>query len=216
MEWAKERKRTLMEKYTYEEFVEEVRRFLLKELDLREKQIYFEAKDENGMTPNGDRLFIECRANASGKEVCGIHIEEMYADYQDGITVDKIGNLIKKEIEKIKTRELTTFYFNDRKNKDIQEYDGHQYNEKYQFGGKVVGYDGEKAIIDIRNRLQVGDTLEILVPDQLEAVQFKIDKLWDFETNEEKDVVNPGVKDQKVKMMLPVKCEENWIIRRKK
>ena len=46
--------------------------------------------------------------------------------------------------------------------------------------------------------------------------KFKIDKLWDFETNEEKDVVNPGVKDQKVKMMLPVKCEENWIIRRKK
>ena len=43
-----------------------------------------------------------------------------------------------KEIEKIKTRELTTFYFNDRKNPDIQEYDGHQYNELYQFGGKVV------------------------------------------------------------------------------
>lgn len=121
-----------------------------------------------------------------------------------------------KEIEKIKTRELTTFYFNDRKNKDIQEYDGHQYNEKYQFGGKVVGYDGEKAIIDIRNRLQIGDTLEILVPNQLEAVEFKIEKLWDFETDEEMDVVNPGVKDQKVKMMLPVKCEENWIIRRKK
>ena len=83
-------------------------------------------------------------------------------------------------------------------------------------GRKVVGYDGEKAIIDIRNRLQVGDTLEILVPNQLEAVQFKIDKLWDFETDEEMDVVNPGVKDQKVKMMLPIKCEENWIIRRKK
>ena len=121
-----------------------------------------------------------------------------------------------KEIEKIKTRELTTFYFNDRNNKDIQESDGHQYNEKYQFGGKVVGYDGEKAIIDIRNRLQVGDTLEILVPNQLEAVQFQIDKLWDFETDEEMDVVNPGVKDQKVKMLLPIKCEENWIIRRKK
>ena len=121
-----------------------------------------------------------------------------------------------KELEKVKTRGLTTFYFNDRKNKDIQEYDGHQYNEKYQFGGKVVEYDGEKAIIDIRNRLQVGDTLEILVPNQLEAVQFKIDKLWDFETDEEMNVVNPGVKDQKVKMMLPIKCEENWIIRRKK
>ena len=121
-----------------------------------------------------------------------------------------------KEIEKIKTRELTTFYFNDRKNTDIQEYDGHQYNEKYQFGGKIVGYDGEKAIIDIRNRLQVGDTLEILVPNQLEAVEFEIDKLWDFDTNTEIDAVSPGVKDQKVKMILPFECKKDWIIRRKK
>ena len=117
---------------------------------------------------------------------------------------------------KIKTRELTTFYFNDRKNKDIQEYDGHQYNELYQFGGKVVNYDGEKAIIDIRNRLQVGDTMEILVPHQLEPVVFTIDKLWDVDTNEEIEAVSPGVKDQKVKMMLPIKCEKDWILRRKK
>lgn len=121
-----------------------------------------------------------------------------------------------KEIEKIKTRELTTFYFNDRKNTDIQEYAGHQYNEKYQFGGKIVDYDGEKAIIDIRNRLTVGDTMEILVPYQLEPVEFKIEKMWDFETDEEIDFINPGKQDQKVKMILPIKCEKNWILRRKK
>ncbi len=121
-----------------------------------------------------------------------------------------------KEIEKIKTRELTTFYFNDRNNKNIQEYAGHQYNEKYQFGGKIVGYDGNKAIIDIRNRLSSGDTMEILVPGQLEPVEFKIDKMWDFETDEEIDVINPGKQDQKVKMILPIECKENWILRRKK
>ena len=32
-----------------------------------------------------------------------------------------------REIEKVKTRGLTTFYFNDRNNKDIQEYEGKQY-----------------------------------------------------------------------------------------
>lgn len=37
-----------------------------------------------------------------------------------------------KEIEKIKTRGLTTFYFNSRENKDIQEYEGKQYNGKLQ------------------------------------------------------------------------------------
>ena len=121
-----------------------------------------------------------------------------------------------KEIEKIKTRELTTFYFNDRKNTDIQEYDGHQYNEKYQFGGKVVGYDGEKAIIDIRNRLAVEDTMEILVPYQLEPVEFKIEKMWDIDTDQEIEAVSPGVKDKKVKMLLPIKCEKDWILRRKK
>ncbi|MBR4261434.1 MAG: U32 family peptidase, partial [Clostridia bacterium] len=39
------------------------------------------------------------------------------------------------ELEKTKTRSLTTFYFNDRNNKDFQEYEGKQYNPNYEFGG---------------------------------------------------------------------------------
>ena len=121
-----------------------------------------------------------------------------------------------EEIEKIKTRDLTTFYFNDRKNKDIQEYAGHQYNEKYQFAGKIVDHDGEKAIVDIRNRLAIGDTIEILVPKQLKPVEFKIEKLWDIDTNQEIESVSPGKQNQKVKMALPIKCQKDWILRRRK
>ena len=121
-----------------------------------------------------------------------------------------------KEIEKIKTRGLTTFYFNDRKNKDIQEYEGKQYNEQYQFGGKVVQDEGDKTIVEIRNRLQIGDTMEIIVPHQIEPVEFKIEKLWDIETNNEIEFISPGVKGQKVKMVLPIECEKDWVIRRKK
>ena len=121
-----------------------------------------------------------------------------------------------KEIEKVKTRGLTTFYFNDRKNKDIQEYSGKQYNEKYEFGGKILKYDKEKSIIEIRNRLQVGDELELLVPYQIEPVKFKIEKLWDSETDEEINAVNPGKQGQTVKMNIPIKAQDNWIIRRKK
>ena len=121
-----------------------------------------------------------------------------------------------KELEKVKTRGLTTFYFNDRNNKDIQEYSGKQYNEQYEFGGKVVEYDKEKSIIEIRNKLQVGDLLEIIVPNQIEPVQFTIEKLWNDETDEEINEISPGVKGQKVKIKLPLKCEKEWIIRRKK
>ena len=120
------------------------------------------------------------------------------------------------ELEKVKTRALTTFYFNDRNNKDIQDYSGRQYNEEYEFGGKIVEYDKEKSIVEIKNKLSVGDTIELLVPYKLEPEIFKIEKLWDIDTNEEIDIISPGVKEQKVIMKIPVKCEKDWILRRKK
>lgn len=121
-----------------------------------------------------------------------------------------------KELEKTKTRGLTTFYFNDRNNKDFQEYEGKQYNLQYEFGGKILKYDKEKSIIEIRNRLQVGDELELLVPYQIEPVKFKIEKIWDSETDEEISAVNPGKQGQTVKMNIPINAQDNWIIRRKK
>ena len=121
-----------------------------------------------------------------------------------------------KELEKVKTRGLTTFYFNDRNNKDIQEYGGRQYNENYEYGGKVVNYEKEKSVIEIKNKLQIGDEMEVLVPFKLEPEKFIIEKLWDYETGEEIDSISPGVKGQKVLIKLPIKCQKDWIIRRKK
>ena len=122
----------------------------------------------------------------------------------------------KKEIEKVKTRGLTTFYFNDRHNKDIQEYEGKQYNNDYEFGGKIIEYSQEKSLIEIRNKLSVGDTLEIIVPGKIEPVEFIIEKLWDADTDEKIDTVNPGKLGQQVKMKLPIECKNGWILRRKK
>ena len=86
---------------SYEKFIENLRGYLLDALNLQEKQIYFEAKDEEGMTPNGDRLFVECRVSSEGKEVCGIHTEELYEDYLDGVSIDKIGDTVTEEIKKL-------------------------------------------------------------------------------------------------------------------
>lgn len=126
------------------------------------------------------------------------------------------GDKYLKELEKTKTRGLTTFYFNDRNNKDFQEYEGKQYNLHYEFGGKVVDYDEDKSIIEIKNRLQVGDIMEIIIPGDIVPYSFTIDKLWDSETDEEIEYVNPGKAGQSVKMCLPIRCEKNWILRRKK
>ncbi len=154
-----------------------------------------------------------------------------------------------KELEKVKTRGLTTFYFNDRNNKDIQEYAGRQYNEQYEFGGKIVKSaetktiqtaqtiptaqtvkttktmkttqttktkKEEKYIIEIKNKLQVGDTLELIIPNKIDPLTFKIEDLWDAETDEPITQISPGVKGQQVKMTLPIACQKDWILRRKK
>lgn len=121
-----------------------------------------------------------------------------------------------KELEKTKTRGLTTFYFNSRDNKDFQEYEGKQYNSNYEFGGKVISQENEKTIIEIKNKLSIGDEMEIIIPGQIETEKFTIEKLWDIETDEPIETINPGKAEQKVKMILPIKVEPNWILRRKK
>lgn len=120
------------------------------------------------------------------------------------------------ELEKTKTRGLTTFFFNDRNNKDFQDYSGRQYNAEYEFGGKVIEEKADKVLIEIRNKLSIGDTLELIIPGKIEPLVFNIDKLWDADTLEEIQTVNPGVKEQKVILKIPAKVEEGWIIRRKK
>ncbi len=122
-----------------------------------------------------------------------------------------------KELEKTKTRGLTTFYFNDRNNKDFQDYSGRQYNSDYEFGGKVIKtLEDGRILIEIRNKLSIGDTLELIIPGKIEPLEFKIDELWNDETNEKIDTVNPGRAEQKVILNIPCEVKENWIIRRKK
>lgn len=127
------------------------------------------------------------------------------------------GNKYIKELEKTKTRGLTTFYFNDRNNKDFQDYSGRQYNSDYEFGGKVIEkFDKDRTLIEIRNKITVGDDLELIIPGKIEPLQFKINKLWDSETLGEIETVNPGKLEQKVILEIPMETGKGWIIRRKK
>ncbi len=136
-----------------------------------------------------------------------------------------------KELEKVKTRGLTTFYFNDRNNKDFQEYEGKQYNPNYEFGGKILEDKNtenetekskvastkyEPVLVEIKNKLSVGDTLELIVPNEIEVKSFKIEKLYDSETGEEIQTVNPGKLGQTVRLLIPFEVKKGWILRRKK
>lgn len=123
-----------------------------------------------------------------------------------------------QELEKVKTRGLTTFYFNDRNNKDFQEYEGKQYNPDYEFGGKILEDKSANSsvLIEIKNKLSVGDTLELIIPNEIKPQAFAIEKLYDSETGEEISTVNPGKQGQTVILEIPFEVKKGWILRRKK
>ncbi len=166
---------------------------------------------------NVDSLKIEGRLKT---EFYLANVVHAYRHALDDYEIDPENWNSKKyfiELDKARTRGITDFFFNNKENKDIQDFSGRQYNPDYEFAGIVVDTD-EKGIttIEIRNKLSVNDKLEIMLPEILEPINMTIDKLYDFETGEEIETVNPGVKEQKVKLVLPVEVKKGIVIRRVK
>lgn len=122
-----------------------------------------------------------------------------------------------EQLTKVKTRGLTDFYFNDKNNQDIQDYSGMQKNIEWEHGAVVIDTD-EQGIttLEIKNRLQLGDILEVILPNSIEPYCFKLDNMFDYDTNVSIEYINPGKEDQKVKIKLPIDVKQGYIIRRKR
>lgn len=121
------------------------------------------------------------------------------------------------ELEKVKTRGLSEFYFSDPKNQDIHDFDGFSENLKYEYGARVKGVLKDNLyLVEIRNKLSIKDTLEVMRPGTLDIQEFKIEELYDVNTKERITHVNPGIKGQSVIIKVPYKMDIDYIIRRKK
>ena len=60
------------------------------------------------------------------------------------------------------------------------------------------------------------ETVELVNEDTGVTITLKREDLYDFETSEKIETVNPGVKEQKVKIKLPIDAKIGYIIRRVK
>ena len=121
------------------------------------------------------------------------------------------------ELEKVKTRGLSEFYFTNSNNQDIHDYDGFSENLKYEYGAKVLENLGDNLYhVEIRNKLSVGDLLDVMVPGDITPHEFNIEELYDSKTRERIDTVNPGIKGQSVIIKVPYNMDVNYVIRRKK
>jgi len=117
------------------------------------------------------------------------------------------------EIRKASHRKFTTGFFLDKPQGDEQLYGTSAYERTYDFSGIVLDYDKETglATIEQRNRMFVGDEIEIMGPDYYAAKQ-KITEMYN-DKGESIEVAPHAQQIIKIKMDQPV--EEYYILRKK-
>ena len=87
----------------------------------------------------------------------------------------------------------------------------------YEYGARVIEKESDNIyIVEIKNKLSLGDRLEILRHDSFEECSFIIQKLYDIKNNEQIETINPGIKGQLVKIEIPFDIAKGTVIRRKK
>lgn len=121
------------------------------------------------------------------------------------------------ELEKVKTRGLSEFYFSDSNNQDIHDFDGFSENLKYEYGARVKEVLGNNLyLVEIRNKLSLGDLIDVILPGDINPHEFNIEELYDVNTKEKIDHVNPGIKGQSVIIKVPYNMDVDYVLRRKK
>lgn len=118
------------------------------------------------------------------------------------------------ELKKASRREFTTGFYYDKPTNEDQNYQTSAYTREYSFIGLVKSYDAETgmAVVEQRNKMVVGDEIEIFGPDR-EYFKQKLEILL----NEEGEPIESAPHPQQIvqiKMEQPV--YEKYILRKRK
>ncbi len=124
----------------------------------------------------------------------------------------KENNLYKNELEKTAHREFTTAFALGKNDKTIN-YDDSQSKGTYKFMASVIeDYNGEYAVIEMRNRFKVGDELEVLSPNDTFNQVLTVEKM----KNERGDIVEDAkLVQQKLKIYTNISLKKGDILRKR-
>jgi len=117
--------------------------------------------------------------------------------------------LLEEEILAASHREFSTgFYFGKIKHEPPAP-DG--YKQNAQFTAVVLESDGEKVLIEQRNRFFLGDTLEVLSPNST-GEKLKVNEMWDTDGNSVESAPHP---QQKLYIKTGLKLQNGDILRKR-
>ena len=109
------------------------------------------------------------------------------------------------EIKKVSHRYFSTGFYFAKPGGEEQRYDSSAYIKTYDFAGLILDYnsDNQMAVIEQKNRILVGDEIEIFGPND-DFFSQKIEKMWD-EEGKEIEAAPHAKQIIRMKMAKPVK-----------
>ncbi len=126
----------------------------------------------------------------------------------DAVTGKPFDMGLMDTLENLANRGYTEGFYRRHVHDEYQNYEtGNSVGVHQQFVGEVLGSDGELLEIDVKNRFEVGDSLEIMTPDG--NLQFKLEQLLDRKGRAIK--VAPG-NGHVVRMPLPLKVNMEYAL----
>lgn len=119
-----------------------------------------------------------------------------------------------EELRKVSHRDFTTGFFYNEAKTNAQVFTTNSYIRKYDFVGMILDYDESTQIatIEQRNRIKVGDVVEIFGPD-MNYFEFKIENMW----NEEDEPIESAPHAQQIiKTKIYNQVKPFYLIRKKR
>ena len=125
----------------------------------------------------------------------------------------KENPLFNEELLKTAHRDFTTAYFLGENDRTVN-YDDSQSKGTHKFIANVLDYNEQEgyALVEMRNRFEVGETLEVLSPSDAFNSQIKVEKLTDHKGEEVKVA---KLVQQVLRLYTDIKLAKGDILRRK-
>lgn len=88
-------------KEEYEVFVGKLCQSLILATGFGKERIYYKKAADYPPT-GGDRVLVVCEKKNGCREVCGLYIEEMYENYEKGVSLEQLTDMVLKELKRLK------------------------------------------------------------------------------------------------------------------
>ncbi len=100
----------------------------------------------------------------------------------DTIAGKEFDNNLVSALDGLANRGYTEGFLRRHRHSDYQNYEyGASKTDQQQFAAEVIGFTKERLTLDIKNKLEVGNTIEIMTPQG--NTTFTLTEMWDKKGN---------------------------------